>query len=81
MPAQRSTSRLPACVLLVLTLVGCTTSSPPTPPVAPARIPSPPVTLGPQHSHTTLPILEPLLVRLQSLLDKPPSSETSLPQK
>jgi hypothetical protein len=28
-----------------------------------------------------LPILEPLLVRLQSLLDNPPSSETSLPQK
>ena len=81
MPAQRSTSRLPACVLLVLTLVGCATSSPPTPPVAPARIPSPPVTLGPQHLQPMLPTLQPLLLRLQSLLDNPPSNETSSRQK
>lgn len=81
MHAQRLINKLPACGFLVLTLVGCATSSPPTPPVTPARIPSPPVTLGPQHSQPMLPILEPLLVRLQSLLDNPPSSETSLPQK
>jgi len=81
MHAQRLINKLPACALLVSTLVGCATSSPPTPPVTPARIPSPPVTLGPQHSQPMLPILEPLLVRLQSLLDNPPSSATSLPQK
>ena len=81
MPVLQSLSRLPACALLVSTLAGCATSSPPTPPVAPARIPSPPVTLGPQHLQPMLPTLQPLLLRLQSLLDNPPSNETSSQQK
>ena len=81
MPALPSISRPLVCVLLVSTLVGCATSSPPTPPVAPARIPSPPVTLGPQHLQPMLPTLQPLLLRLQSLLDNPPSNETSLQPK
>ncbi len=36
MHAQRLINKLPACALLVSTLVGCATSSPPTPPVTPA---------------------------------------------
>lgn len=58
MPNARTPTYLPlslACSLLLLTLTGCATSSLPTPPAEPIKIPSPPVQREPAHSQRYLP--------------------------
>lgn len=70
MHAPASVSRTLALLACLSILAGCASSSPPTPPAPEVQIPSPPVSLGPQHSQPQLPTALDYSRKVQSYIDR-----------